>query len=562
MVSAHPASRTHGPFHADTPTRELRYRSHVYVCGALGRPATAALARLLEASPTGMHAVHASDSAAVWASGRLSRWSQHDQQGHYWNAVAHDSSPTTWQDAAERRMSAGVALGPISATLHGDALGLSELYTRRLGDALYFSTRIHPLTCLDDHPIHEDEAAWASILALGAPIAGATPFTEVRRVEAATAWRYTGGRFERLVFEPSWMNIEPKADFNALEVVELVAEQIPRQRLLGRTGVTLSGGWDSRLLAVLASCASRRPVLAWTTDPDTGHDLDVRLSKPVAAGLGLRQRVVTAPPDAWARDAPIVRRRLQHQVWLHTWIMPLARALQQRREPLLDGLAGDVLLKSLLVDRDVLDASDPAQALWEVLSADRLSGNDLLAAGLAENMKAISKTSFAQSTAHLSGHPACAALSVLTTRTARAIAASPLLLFAPETDVRLPFLHPDVIAASLSVPLDRKIGGDFYREVLAVADPDIGGLPSTNDGHPRPTYGRKRQMHPQALMGMAQLIRSDDHVERMLSSSLRDALRHPECLARIAGRPHLLHVLQWATMLAEWREIYRDRLPA
>lgn len=59
---------------------------------------------------------------------------------------------------------------------------------------------------------------------------------------------------------------------------------------------------------------------------------------------------------------------------------------------------------------------------------------------------------------------------------------------------------------------------------------------------------------------MAALINADDHVERMFSQPLRDALKNSDHLAGIVDRPQLIRILQWAAMLAEWRSIYRDSL--
>lgn len=50
----------------------------------------------------------------------------------------------------------------------------------------------------------------------------------------------------------------------------------------------------------------------------------------------------------------------------------------------------------------------------------------------------------------------------------------------------LPFAHPDVINASLRVPVPDKLGGRFHREMLLAAHPAVARLPSTNDGGPKP----------------------------------------------------------------------------
>jgi len=46
--------------------------------------------------------------------------------------------------------------------------------------------------------------------------------------------------------------------------------------------------------------------------------------------------LTTSPDDGYDQDVS--------KTWLHTWLMPLVRQTHPRREPLLDGLAGDILL--------------------------------------------------------------------------------------------------------------------------------------------------------------------------------------------------------------------------
>jgi hypothetical protein len=538
------------------------YRSHLYVCGAIGRADPRALARLVAASPGGVQQILDEEKATLWATSTPSRWKDRDRRGFHWNALARGSSPKDWRAASEQRIAAGLQIDRHAVTLHADVLGASEMYTRRLGDALYFSSRIHPLTRLDETGLHQDEAAWTNILALGSPLADETPFEEVRRLAAASAWTATDDGLRLVSFEPAWMRVEPDPRSDPAAVADMLERRLPRRIPLRRLSLTFSGGWDSRLLASLAVRASRRRVIAWTTDPDNGFQLDVELSRPVAKALGLEQRILIPPPRAWVRNAPIVRQRVQHQTPMHTWIMPLARTLHDRREPLLDGLAGDVLLKSLFVDHAVLEAADIREALWESLAGGRLSNERLLARGLTADMEESSRAAFKKATAQFTGHPAAATLSVLGTRTVRAVAPSPMLLFAPEVDVRLPFVHPEVITAALTVPLDRKLGGGFYRQVLEAANSDVAKLPSTNDDLPKPPPGARRQTSAPALMSMARLIRSDDDVCRLLSPLVRRALRDRDSMAQVTAEPRLVDVLQWGAMMAEWRSIYGDVLTA
>jgi hypothetical protein len=453
-------------------------------------------------------------------------------------------------------LAAGVVIEDQVATVHTCALGLQDVYLRQVGDALYFAVRIAPLTRLDDAPLHTDWQAWASIFALAGPIGATTPYTEIRRIEAATAWRVERGSATRLRFEPAWFDVSADPVPEPGQIVELIGQQ-----LAGLNGdepaisVTLSGGWDSRLLATVARRCGRQRVRAWTSSVDDGLDLDIEFAGSVAKALDIQHEVIVPGSEAWLADRRTVRERVQYQTWMHTWAMPLARRLHCRGEYVLDGLAGDILLKSLHVDPDVVQADSPATArrlLWNHLSDGRLAVPGGLASGVVEFFEEASRAAFDEATAHLDGHPAAPALSVLLTRTARAIGPLPGWLFGPEANVLMPFIHPEVITTAVRVPALRKIGGDFYRAVLANAEPTMATLPSTNDPGPEPFAKMRRETTFSALTAMADAISSADTVCRLLGPSLQHKLRDRDALRGIWRQPRELRALQWASMLAEW----------
>jgi hypothetical protein len=542
----------------------VSYRARPFVCGAIGSWERARLDRLKAASPSRIRAIYTADEATLWSSTAVPTWRATTGHGWLWSPLAHGPAPQSWQDAAELRVAAGLVVEGRTATLHTCNLGLQELYTRRVGGALYYATRIAPLLAICDTYLHTDWSAWASVLAVGAPVGDATPFQEVRRMVAGTAWRASGQSIRRITFEPTWLAAEPNEPVDVAGLIRALSEQIPLMSRWRRTAVTLSGGWDSRLLGALAVQRSRRAPLAWTTSPDDGHDQDVALSKPVAQALGMTHRVLVPDLDAWRSERAVVFDRVQHQTWLHTWLMPLARQIHHHREPLLDGLAGDVLLKSLFVDEEVLAPASPAgrrDVLWTRLSGGRLHIRDWFAPGVAARLEEASRAAFAGVVKGLDGRPAASTLSVLLTRTARVIAASPLCLFAPEVDVRLPFVHPSVIGAALRVPIPTKIGGGYYRELLlAAAGPAVAGLPSTNDPGPRPRTGPRRQTEPAALAAMAAEIAADEIVRALLGPQLLPALTDPQARAKICSYNGPRATLQWASMFAHWRATYGSRL--
>src|SRR5215207_6076142 len=167
----------------------IAYRSRPYVCGAIGAWDPGVVQRLRLGSPTGLHDVHRSSQAVLLASRAPERWATASCEGFFWGSLADGAPPTSWHSAAEARLAAGLFVSEHEAVLHGDALGMQELYVRRLGAACYFSVRIEPLLALDDSPLHTDWSAWADILALTCPVGEATQFQEVRRIGAAAAMR-------------------------------------------------------------------------------------------------------------------------------------------------------------------------------------------------------------------------------------------------------------------------------------------------------------------------------------------------------------------------------------
>jgi asparagine synthase len=539
-------------------TTEITYRNRPYVCGAIGNWDAETLRRLRDASPGGLREVHSSPVAVLWATGTPETWTAAERRGYFWGPLAEGGAPTSWTGAAEQRLAAGMEITDHEAVLHTCGLGMQDVYLRRHGDALYFSVRIDPLLDIVDGPLHVDWSAWASVLAVTCPLGDATPFQEVRRMVATTGWRARAGALEQVAFEPAWLGVEPDGRTTAADIVDVVASHCGARR----AAITLSGGWDSRLLAVLAR-RRRRRMLAWTTSNDDGRDRDIEFSRLVAGALGLTHRIFVPGPDAWVEEHSAVRHRLNFQTTHHVWIMPLVRQLHGRDEQFLDGLGGDVLLKSLFVDQETAAAGDPAERsrlLWNKLAESRLGQHDLFARGVGAAFEDMSRTAFAAAVARFDGHRAAPTLGVLHTRTARAIASSAQWLLAPETDVRLPFVHPDVINAALRVPLDTKVGGGFYREILHAADARVAALPSTNDTPPQGKRGARRQSDPAALAAMAEAIMSSEGARQVLSPELRLALKDPHALSLIGASLTGLRVLNWASVLGEWQTTYAGRL--
>ncbi|MEO3809347.1 asparagine synthase-related protein [Sphaerisporangium sp. B11E5] len=517
--------------------------------------------RMLAASPPSLDEVHRSPTAVLWSTGEPENWSAGSRSGYlWWPAAGGPPQPSSWRDAAERRLAAGLVVDPGGVVLHTDALGLNELNVRAHGDALYFSVRVDPLVHLDDRPLRADWSALANLLVLMTPIGDETPFAEIRRLEPATAWHVparSSGPARRERFEPAWL--APGAPPSPQEMTELIAARVPRRA--GPVTVGLSGGWDSRLLAALAVRRGVR-AQAWTTSTDDGTDLDVTCARGVAAELGLPHRVVTPGPEAWLEEYRHVWRRTQYQTLHHGWAMPYARAVHELRGPLVDGCLGDALLRRRPDHGDVAAAAGPAEARrvsWRALSPHFPRHEGIWAPGIGEAVAALSAAAFDRVTRPVEDHPALPILARLLTRY-RGIYASPNWLLGPEAEVVLPFADPEIIAGALRVPLAAREDHAYYRAMLAYGAPRVAGLPSTNDPGERPAPGPRRATSPAALAALARDVAGCAEVRELLGPRMLAVLDDPETRARQARWSGPLYVLQWAGLLARWRARYGSRI--
>lgn len=532
----------------------IRYTAAPYICGALGLWDAAALTRLVEASPAGLHRVHLSPAAVLYASSTPESWSDGPRSGLLWSARGQTlPRPTSWREAAETRLAAGLETEGSTATLHTDALGLAEVYVRELGNAVYFSGRIDPLTAIDDQPLHTDWATWANIFVTLTPMGDQTPFAEIKRLEGGTALR-SGG--ERVTFQPSWQLAEPER-LDPEDVADLIAEQIPAQDLT----VALSGGWDSRLLAALAMRRGPSQVAALTTSNDDGMDHDIRCAELVATELKLPHRVIVPGAEAWLDDHEEVWSRVQHQTSHHTWQMPLARVARVLGGPLLDGLGGDALFRNRAYYRDVESATpDRARHItWSALTGGRLDHKKLFAPGILEKLERLSRESFDRVMSPLDGHHALPVASRLL-RTCRSIGSSPHWILGPETDVVVPFISPATIGAAFRLTPDLRQDNDFHRAMLAHADKRLAQLPSTHDDLGGVLSSVPRKRSTAALASVAAEIDRSDQVRALLGPTLLGAVADPWARAKQSQWQVPLTALHWAGMFAHWRRTYASRL--
>ncbi|GII91238.1 asparagine synthase-related protein [Sinosporangium siamense] len=520
---------------AEWPSHPVR----PYVCGALGDFDPERVDMLLDAGPRVRPALKTS-VATLFSSGPLPPY---HREGRMYAFAWGERSPrelTSWISAAETYETPGLIDDGEQITLHAGGLGLVDVFFVREGDAVYFSSLLAPLLRLASGPLSVDWGAWASIIQVTFPLGEATPYTSVRRLSGSSALVY-GRKSGRMTAErrlPRWLRTEPfEAGRSAGEIVELLHEVykgFEDRPLL----VPVSGGYDSRLLCSIA-VARGADIESWTTSPDDGTDTDIAFARAITRELGVRHRVVEQNPADHPADVLAVARRLEFLTPHHAWYAPFAREIHKSGRTLIDGLAGGPLLKNFMVSGDAIHASSEAERQAALLSSLSLGAPSVpfLSEEASAWIAGEVRSAFAEATSMLRGHRAQLPLSVLHTRTARAIARSPVNLVGPESSFIAPFIDPGFFDAALSVGVGRKDKGRFYREVLHAANPRVAALPSTNVvKQPLRRVPLRSSAAPARAHDHRMLTRIAESVPDLLSDHLRGVVAEgPDALTRFTG---------------------------
>ncbi|MEZ5094047.1 asparagine synthase-related protein [Nocardioides sp.] len=523
------------------------------VVAALGRPDPTLTGRLLAASP-GLGPVVATPALQVWGGPGLATWTAGDTRGWTWAASAPEVRPTSWQSAANEACAPGVTVCTDGGVVHADGLALQDLYARRVGDAVYLSTRLHPLMVLDDGPLTPDVSAWGAILTVGAPVGAATPVREVRRLTAGEAWTVTAhGTLARRTAPPLWDDV-PSTPTKPAEMTEVIAAAIPAGD--DPLVVTLSGGWDSR---VLTSLALRRghPVEAWTTYQYHPREKDLVWAVRVADSLGVPQRMVLPHGRDWAAHQAAVRRRLDFQTWMHTWIFALTEELRGQPLPVVDGGYGDLLLRADMAGKAAAGELPWPSSLFFGMGGKRL---DFVSTQAAPLLLDATMAAYAELAATVADRPNRETLLQLLTRQNRAVTSAARQLVGPETEVWMPFTHPAVVRAALSVPLADKQQHAYYREVLDTACGPEGLLRSSND---RGAHRQKMQgafLQPAMITSLMDTVRRSERARSLLGPLVAGAMEGDDGPTILRRRLRPVDTLAWAALLADFEQEYADRL--
>ena len=470
--------------------------------------------------------------------------------GFIWQpALDPGRPPSGWRDASQNFFAAGILLLGDEWVLFTDSIGAHSIYLREIESTLFFATRVGPLLPIGDS-LHVDWKGWGHTFIIGAPLGRSTHFEEVRRLPAATGRLLGPSALTREVsYTPKWMS-DSSDQPSPGDIVDALRDALPRGRFLKKPpSLTLSGGWDSRLLAILSRDKYLRRLTAWTTDADDGTDRDAQYASEVARRLRFPHVVVSQPSHAWQELTAETRVRLQYETWLHAWLEQLCREMRERESGVIDGLAGDVLIKGLFVDTRVLGVEEHARMETLFSGVAYRQRSDRVRRTVIDRATEESRLSFFETAGRFEGHVNQLALTVLATRTAHPIALSPLMMFSPELDVFLPFLDPTVVSLTLSIEPEHKTDGRLYRRVLHQASPSMADLPSTNDSQPVKKTRRVQQSSDEYVAWMIASIEESDAALDLVDPEFRRDLRK---VAPNGFDVRTTRALQILSLFAQW----------
>jgi hypothetical protein len=538
------------------------------VCGALGDFEAERIARIKRAfgrlDPP-LETVHEDEYSVLLLNREPVSWAGRKGRGLGWSEGVAAGEPTSWKQAARELACCGLVIEGTDRYLHSSVAGVSPIYYLHDGEATYFASRIDPLVraLAEGSRLTIDWEAWAAIFLVTAPLDERTPFLEVRRLPPFSTLKHHPGKGPRRL-SPDWPWTDEMPDQGedagtGTAVIERLRESIAEVPA-GPLVCPLSGGWDSRLLLMLAAEREDLAVSAWTLKSTHRGSDETPYARAVAKAQGVPLSQIARGRSFWG-DQEKVALRSDYQTTHHGWFMPMARRLRKGRHTLLDGLAGGIFVKGHFVTDEMLRARSSSQRLsllWQVLSNAR-SAPEVLSKPLAGALTDLAERAWQREAATVSGSPAELTLTAYRTRTLRGISLAPEAILGAEATVLTPFTDDRVARAGLAVPPERKLDGALYREVLTAVDPKVGALPSTNDATETPDQPTgNREIKKGALQGFGERLRSNSlsgEVDRRLLDSDADGR-----LRQALDSSKTAHMVRALALLSMWEERYRDRL--
>lgn len=455
---------------------------------------------------------------------------------------------------------------PSATRLTASTSGVEPVFINLRGDQQQHSGQLHELVESAQQPMAPDWNAWAEILALGAPLAGRTPFSGVHRLQPAEEAEHTGNQWQLLKPQWLWEQVEPEPTLEPEDLSSNVVDAL-RHRIAavqGPLNPMLSGGRDSRLLTALAA-QQRDQLTAWTTSSDTGTSMEELVAARVAAILGVDQQIVPARHEAFSQDFTDYARTVDYMASFHVWLMPVAQQLRQQpphqQGTTLDGLGGGVFLGGGFPDDPQLAESAPSTQQVVDSRFSRMAryldaAEEILAPGVAEELIDRARSDFEPIAHRYAAHPNGATLTAYLTRTLPGISMAPSRVLGNAQPTITAIVEDEVITQTLRISHHKKYDGVWYPHLLETADQRLAGMPTAADLTRRRQHVRRGASGAAAEWYRSLLLNSP--AGELLSDTMRSA--EVKIWSQQLSKTKPQHLIRGLAMLALWLEQYQGQL--
>jgi asparagine synthase (glutamine-hydrolysing) len=206
-----------------------------------------------------------------------------------------------------------------TALLFNDRFGLQPIYYHQAADGFYFASEAKAILAVRPELRAFDPRAIGEYIACGCVLEGRTLFPGIHALPPGSAWRFRAGELiERgSHFQPQeWEDQEPLGEEEYYrQLRDAFAAALPSYfQGPEKIGVSLTGGWDTRVIMACAgqsSLASPGTLPCYTYGSAYRDNQDVKLARRVAAICGQSHQVI--PVDgAFLSRFPYYAERAMH----------------------------------------------------------------------------------------------------------------------------------------------------------------------------------------------------------------------------------------------------------
>jgi asparagine synthetase B (glutamine-hydrolysing) len=365
-----------------------------------------------------------------------------------------------------------------------DRLGQRSLYVTRTGGAVLVASELKSLVAAGLAP-ELDLDAWAQILAYEHPFGESTPLAGVRLVPAGTALAISPSLSRDTEHTYFRYRIEPEAGAGTPELVDELGRLLElglSRRLDGGPGLALSGGLDSRCLAIVARNVA--PETMTVTYGAAGSE-DLRFGARVAHLVGLAHLPLELSAGYIAAGA-------SETVWLgeghvrsfHAHSLALQSLRKDVRwRSLLFGFSGDAVLRTTGVPLGAQNDESLATILHRGGAAclsDALA-EELLTHSFASSIRGRAVEALARHLAEEDGTVIARVKQLRLRHTLRRMVLPSAELFRDDFAARDVFADADLVEFCRRLPDAHRVDGALEREFLRRHAPTA-GIRSPKDG--------------------------------------------------------------------------------